>query len=84
MKWLWLTVGTKTLAAIVLGSIHWSDKWCDVGRTKTKRQRLAELIEQQNLYISCLYIETHFISMDTYRGDGQMYSKQMEIKRKLE
>ena len=67
MKWLWLTVGTKTLAAIVLGSIHWSDKWCDVGRTKTKRQRLAELIEQQNLYISCLYIETHFISMDTYR-----------------
>ena len=54
--------------------------------TPVKRHRLAEWIQNENLYICCLQ-ETHFTHRDTYRlkvRDGKRYSMQMEIKRKLE
>ena len=52
----------------------------------TKRHRLTEWIQKQDLYICCLQ-ETQFRLRDTYRlkvRDGKIYSMQMEIKRKLE
>ena len=51
----------------------------------TKRHRLAEWIEKQDLYIGCLQ-ETHFRPRDTYSlkvRDGKRYSMQIQIKRKL-
>ena len=52
----------------------------------TKRQTLAEWIQKQDPYISCLQ-ETHFRRRDPYRPkvrDRKRYSIQVEIKRKLE
>ena len=52
----------------------------------TKRHKLAEWIQKQDPYISCLQ-ETHFRPKDAYdrkREDGKTYSMQMESKRKLE
>ena len=50
----------------------------------TKRQRLAEWIQNQDPYICCLQ-ETHFRPKDTYWkwGDGKIYSMQIGSKRKL-
>ena len=54
----------------------------------TKRHRLAEWIQKQDPYISCLQ-ETHFRPRDKYRlkvrgWKNDFHSMQMEIKRKLE
>ena len=46
----------------------------------TKRHRLAEWIQKQDPYISCLE-ETHFRSQDTYRLKVRGW-KEMKIKRK--
>ena len=51
----------------------------------TKRHRLAEWIQKQDLYIHCLQ-ETHFRpkDIDWKWEDRKIYSMQMESKRKLE
>ena len=50
----------------------------------TKRRRLAEWRQKQDLYICCMQ-ETHFRPRDIQtESEGKRYSMKMEIKRKLE